>query len=88
MVYEIPLRSMVPGGIDNVLCAGRCISSDDKAMEALREIHVCWPMGEAAGLAAAMAIEGDCAVADVPIAELQAKLRSLGGVLDIPPRVE
>ncbi len=88
VVYEIPLRSLIPAGLDNVLCAGRCISSDDAAMEALREIHVCWPMGEAAGLAAAMAVEGDCAVADVPVPQLQAKLQSLGGVIEIPSRDE
>jgi hypothetical protein len=86
VVYEIPLRSMIPTGLDNMLCAGRCISSDGKAMEALREIHVCWPMGEAAGLAAAMAVERECAVADVPVPELQARVRDVGGVIEIPTR--
>ncbi len=86
IVYEIPLRSMIPAGISNVMCAGRCVSSDDEAMEALREIHGCWTMGEGAGVAAALAAGRGCAPADVPMAELQERLRGAGGILELPPR--
>ncbi|MCD6360594.1 MAG: FAD-dependent oxidoreductase, partial [Armatimonadetes bacterium] len=88
LVYEIPLSCMIPAGVDNVLCAGRCVSSDAEAMEALREIHGCWSMGEAAGAAAALACEVDCAPSEVPIAELQQRLVAAGAVIEIPPRAE
>ncbi|MGC9316439.1 MAG: FAD-dependent oxidoreductase [Armatimonadota bacterium] len=86
LVYEIPLRSLLPNGLDNVVVAGRCVSSDAQAMEPLREIHCCWTMGEAAGAAAALAIERGCTLPDVPMNELQARLRDAGAVIDIPPR--
>ncbi|MGD9497315.1 MAG: FAD-dependent oxidoreductase [Armatimonadota bacterium] len=86
LVYEIPLRSLLPGGLDNVAVAGRCVGSDEEAMEALREIHCCWAMGEAAGAAAALAAERDCALPQVPVAELQTRLRDAGAVVDMPPR--
>ncbi len=41
-------------------------------------------MGQAAGVAAALAAERGIPVQDVPIAELQARLRSAGAVLDDP----
>lgn len=88
VVYEVPLRSLVPAGIENMLCAGRCVSSDAEAMEALREIQGCWTMGEGAGAAAALAAEQSCTPAQVPMAELQERLLSAGAVIEIPPRAE
>ena len=46
----------MPESLDGLLTCGRCVSSDDAALEPLREIHVCWVTGEAAGLAAALAV--------------------------------
>ncbi|MEA3401017.1 MAG: FAD-dependent oxidoreductase [Armatimonadota bacterium] len=86
LVYEIPLRSLLPADLDNVAVAGRCASADAQATEPLREIHCCWTMGEAAGAAAALAVERDCVLPDVPVQELQVRLRDAGAVIDIPPR--
>ncbi len=86
LVYEIPLRSLLPQGLDNIAVAGRCVDADAEAMEALREIHCCWTMGEAAGLAAALAAERDCALADVPVGELRRRLTDTGAVVDLPPQ--
>jgi hypothetical protein len=44
----------------------------------MREIHVCWVMGEAAGMAAAMSLEQACEPRDLPVPELQANLRAAG----------
>lgn len=86
VVYEIPLRSLLPTGLDNVAVAGRCVCADAEAMEALREIHCCWTMGEAAGAAAALAVERDCSLADVPVDELRSRLVAAGAAVDLPPR--
>lgn len=55
--HEIPYRSLVPLKIDNLLVAGRCISSTFVAQSAIRVQDECRAMGQAAGTAAAMSIE-------------------------------
>ena len=66
--------------------AGRCVSGDAEAMEALREIHCCWTMGEAAGVAAAMAAERGVEPAELPVPELPERLTQARVVVDLPPR--
>lgn len=51
--YEIPLRSLEPEGIENLLVVGRCISASFVAQSSLRIQAVCWAMGESAGRTAA-----------------------------------
>ncbi len=85
LVYEIPLSAMTPAGIDNMLVAGRCISSGGEAMEALREIHVCWAMGQGAGTAAALAAREDCTPSELSLPELQERLAAAEVPLQLPP---
>jgi hypothetical protein len=47
--YEIPLRSLQPEGVENMLAVGRCISASFVAQSSLRIQAVCWAMGESAG---------------------------------------
>ncbi len=49
---DIPYRCIVPLKVDNLLIAGRCISSEFHAMAAVRIISICMATGEAAGIAA------------------------------------
>ncbi|MBD3292185.1 MAG: FAD-dependent oxidoreductase, partial [Armatimonadia bacterium] len=76
--------SLIPADLDGVLVAGRCVSADAEAMEALREIHCCWSMGEAAGAAAALAAERDCEPKNVSVSELRRLLVEAGAVVDLP----
>jgi len=55
--YEVPYRSLLVKGIDNLLVAGRCIGADFVAQSSLRVMPTCRAIGEACGIAAAMAIE-------------------------------
>lgn len=55
--YQIPFRSLIPKGYDGILVAGRCISGEHEAMASYRVTGNCCQMGEAAGKAAAYAIE-------------------------------
>ena len=84
IVFEIPLGSLIPADTGGLLVAGRCVSGDAEAMEALREIHCCWSMGEAAGAAAAMAAERGCEPKDVPVEELRRRLLDADVVVDLP----
>jgi ribulose 1,5-bisphosphate synthetase/thiazole synthase len=57
-IYEIPYRCLVPKKIDNLLVAGRCISTEAEAQVFTRDIGPCMAMGQAAGAAAAIAAKG------------------------------
>lgn len=53
--YQVPYRSLVPVGFENLLVAGRCLDADKGAFGAVRVQVNCNQMGEAAGAAAALA---------------------------------
>jgi hypothetical protein len=56
--YEIPYRCLVPQVIDNLLVSGRCISSSHEAQASLRVMGTAMALGQAAGVAAAIAAPG------------------------------
>lgn len=81
--YQIPYRALIPQGLRNVLVAGKCISGDQVAMSSYRMTPTCCAMGQAAGTAAALAMEAECAdVREVDVPRLQAELVSAAAVLD------
>jgi hypothetical protein len=80
-IYEIPFRVMVPKDLDGVLVAGRSVSSTHEALGAIRVMPPCFAMGEAAGLAAALAVRGNTALRDVNIQNLQDLLTSQGAYI-------
>jgi len=53
--YEIPYRCLVPESVGGLLFAGRCISGTHEAHASYRVTGTCMAMGQAAGLAAALA---------------------------------
>lgn len=53
--YEIPYRCLLPESLRGLLFAGRCISGTHEAHASYRVTGTCMAMGQAAGLAAAMA---------------------------------
>ncbi len=81
---QIPYRSLVPERVEGLLAAGRNLSADTKSHAALREIPECWVMGEAAGIAGAIAVSDGVDLRDVPIAELQSRLTKRGAIIDPP----
>jgi hypothetical protein len=54
--HGIPYRCLTPRGLKNILVAGRSISCDRSVQGSVRVMPVCLAMGEAAGLAAALAV--------------------------------
>ena len=81
--YTIPYRSLIPKNAENLLVAGRCISSDHGAQASYRIMPTVATIGEAAGVAAALATRGDAAVRAVNVPELQSILRRRGAFLGI-----
>ena len=55
--YEIPYGCLVPRGVSGLLTAGRCISCERSGQGSLRLQPTCMYTGEAAGIAAAMAVD-------------------------------
>ncbi len=59
--YTIPYRCLVPRYVEQLLVAGRCISATHEAHGSLRVMPPCFATGQAAGTAAALALEMDVA---------------------------
>ena len=76
--YGIPYRIITPKGLDNVLVAGRCVSSDRYIQGSVRVMTGCYITGQAAGAAAYMAIEKNTHIRGFDIKILQKKLKNIG----------
>jgi len=68
--YQIPFRCLLPRGAKNVLAAGRCLSADQLALSSARVMPTCSMMGQAAGIAAALAADRGCNPRDLDSAEI------------------
>ncbi len=79
--HGIPYRCLTPEGVSNVLVAGRSISCERIVQGSVRVMPVCLAMGEAAGVAAAMAAQTDNDVHRVDTALLRSRLKSYGAYL-------
>lgn len=79
--YDIPYRALVPVRMANLLVAGRSISATHEAMAGARVMGTCMAIGEAAGVAAALAAAGDGVTAAVNPATLRHKLRQAGALV-------
>src|SRR5262249_14942285 len=75
---SVPYGSLVPEQLDGVLAAGRHIACDPSTQSFMREIPQCWLTGQAAGVAAALAVRGGTSPRNVGVRELQATLRGQG----------
>jgi hypothetical protein len=80
--YDIPYRCLLPKKIDNLLAAGRCISTTHEALATTRLSPSCMATGQAAGVAAGIAVKLGVTPAHVPIIQLQDVLRKGGALLE------
>ncbi|MDN5925845.1 MAG: FAD-dependent oxidoreductase [Hyphomicrobiales bacterium] len=82
--YDIPLASLLPKGIDNVVIAGRCLSASREAQGSARVMGSCMAMGQAAGSLTAMAAgqTNHASLRDIPVGRLRQTLREQGAILD------
>lgn len=76
--YNIPYRTLIPARLDNLLIAGRCISSTHVAESTIRAIYACMITGQAAGTAASLSIHDGCTPEKVNIRKLQDSLVAQG----------
>lgn len=76
--YGVPYRCLLPRGVEQLLVAGRCVSADSTAAGAIRVIPPCMGMGEAAGVAAALAVKAGCTARGLDTGLLRRRLRERG----------
>lgn len=82
--YDVPYRTLVPRGQDELWVAGRCFSATHDAHASCRSMGQTMAMGAAAGFAAALSMTLDCGARELPVARLQDQLRDVGAVLETP----
>jgi hypothetical protein len=76
--YYTPYRALLPRNVEQLLVAGRHYSATPDAQRMSREIPPCMAMGQAAGIAAALAVDAGTPVRDVPVAAIRAGMRAQG----------
>jgi len=79
--YDIPLRCLLPQGVERLVVAGRCISGTHEAHSSYRVMPIAMATGQAAGVCAALAAHTGKAPRDLPTAHVQRELRRQGADL-------
>ena len=82
--YGVPYRCLIPKGWRNMLVAGRAAGFSSIASSSCRTTRTMMQLGQAAGPAAAIAVERGIELPDVPAVELRARLREQHVQLDWP----
>lgn len=82
--YGIPFRCLVPQGVDNLLVAGRAISGTSRAAGSYRVMGPCMAVGEAAGTAAALAVQDSVPITKLDVDKLQQTLVKQRAVVNWP----
>lgn len=65
---------MTPRGLEGLLVAGRAISATHVAMLSMRVQATCYALGQAAGIAASLAVEHDLGIRQIDKDELHHEL--------------
>lgn len=76
--YEIPFACLYHPAYENLLTAGRTISAEGHGWQVARVIPSAALTGQAAGTAAALAVEGACPLSEVSVRALQQRLEAVG----------
>lgn len=79
--YQVPYGCLLPRKTKNLLVAGRCIDADEGAFGAVRVQVNCAQLGEAAGTAAALAIDRETTVDRVDTHALRRTLADHGAIV-------
>ncbi len=79
--YEIPYGVLVPQTVEGLLVAGRCSAMDHEAMAATRVMSTCMALGEAAGVAARVALADNVLPSEVDVDKVRTELLKNGAYL-------
>ncbi len=79
--YDIAYGTLVAQGLGNLWVAGRCHSAEPAALASSRVTVTCMGMGQAAGTAAALAVQHQQDARDLDVPALQAALLADGAII-------
>ena len=83
-LYEVPYRTLIRSGYDNVITAGRSASGDGYAWDILRVIPPAILTGQASGEAVSIALEDNLPLNKVDIKKLQSNLEKANVMIHFP----
>jgi hypothetical protein len=76
--FHVPYRTLLPKGVDNLICAGRITGGDKDSHAATRNMMCCTVTGQGAGVAAAMSVKHEKAFDELDIGVIRAELLRQG----------
>jgi hypothetical protein len=79
--YDLPYRCLIPKTLNGLIVVGRCISVSHIAHGSTRLMPLAMAEGQAAGIAAKLAVDSNVEVRDVDIRKLQKRLVEEGASL-------
>lgn len=85
--YQIPMRCLISKDSDNLLMAGRCMSADQLALSSARVSTSGSMMGQAAGIAAAMAVNRKTRIRNLDYSEIKKEVLARGAQLDVTKQI-
>ena len=85
--YEIPYRCLVPQGVDGLLVVGKAISTTHRAHGSTRVPGTSIATGQAAGLAAALAVKQKVAPRNLDVALLRKQLLAQNAIVNAGSRI-
>jgi glycine/D-amino acid oxidase-like deaminating enzyme len=80
--YTIPVRCLIPRGVENLLVAGRCLSASHVAHASARVIGPAFAMGEAAGVLAGQSVASNTVPKEISPEKVQKELKQRGAILE------
>jgi hypothetical protein len=79
--FQLPYRTLLPKGVENLICAGRITGGDRVSHAATRNMMCCAVTGQAAGTAAALSLKRNEALESRSVTALQEELKRQGARL-------
>lgn len=76
--YGVPYRVLVPQKVENLLVAGRCVSSDRPMQSSIRVMPGCYLTGQASGVSAALCAKDGSTPRTVNVRQIQTVLKGMG----------
>lgn len=76
--YDIPYGALLVKNFEGLLTAGRCISGTHRAHASYRVMYICMATGQAAGVAASLAVKKGVSPRSLDVKDIRSELERLG----------
>jgi hypothetical protein len=76
--FQVPYGITLPGKVENLLVAGRCVAGDKMSHATTRQMMCCTVTGQGTGVAAAVSVKDNVTCRKVDIRKVQKALEKQG----------